>query len=396
MFVKRHPIATVLVVLLLVWSFFARPVYDFLWIVTWRVKDQAMNKWGKPLLRRDHAEAMDAATVQANQIDRYLRGLRAAGDLPLQRADFSGVDAYVHSLDELRGHLRASLRYPPPGAETTKAELVEETPLGEDALATYTRLRIRVLPGVESIGVYMRPKNLRPGRSPLVISAHGRSDAPDAGPDGKQVILTHSNRDIARGALERGYLVWAPTFVFYATNQPDTIRERLAARATEAGTTLAAVEIAKVIGSLDVVIQRPEVDPVRVGMIGMSYGGFYTLYTTALEPRIKAAVVGGYFNDREAILDDSEPFGLFDWRFSDSLGWLRDPNIAALICPRPLLIEDGEYDQIFPIAGARRAAPQAGEFYRRLKVEDRFRFLEFTGRHDFDGKEAWDFLDRWL
>ena len=128
----------------------------------------------------------------------------------------------------------------------------------------------------------------------------------------------------------------------------------------------------------------------------MSYGGFYTLYTTALEPRIKAAVVAGYFNDREAILDDAEPYGLFDWRFPDSLGWLRDPNIVALVCPRPLLIEDGEYDQIFPVAGARRTAPQAAEFYRRLKVETRFRFLEFTGRHDFDGKDAWDFLDRWL
>ncbi len=217
--IKRHPVATALVVLLLVWSFFARPVYDFLWIVTWRVKDVAMEKLGHPFLRRDHAEAMDAATVQADQIDRYLQGLRAAGDLPLQRADFSSMDAYGCSLNELRGHLRASLRYPPPGAETAKAELVEETPLGEDALATYTRLRIQVLPGVESIGVYMRPKNLRPGRSPLVISAHGRSDAPEAGPDGKQSILSHSNRDIARGALERGYPVWSPTFVFYA-NQP--------------------------------------------------------------------------------------------------------------------------------------------------------------------------------
>ncbi len=393
---KRHPAATALVVLLLVWSFFARPVYDFVWIAAGRVKDRVEDRWGRKFLRRDHAEAMDAATVQADQIDQYLRGLRAAGDLPLQRADFSSVDAYNRSLDELRAHLHASLRYPPPGAENFKAELVEETTLGEDALATYTRLRIRTLPGVESIGVYMRPKTLRAGRSPLVIAAHGRGDAPDTGPDGKQVILDHSNRDIARGALERGYLVWAPTFVFYATNQPDTIRERLAARATEAGTTLAAIEIAKVIGTLDVLIQRPEVDPARVGMIGMSYGGFHTLYTTALEPRIKAAVVAGYFNDREALLDGSEPYGLFDWRFADSLGWLRDPNIAALICPRPLLIEDATYDQIFPITGARRAAPRAAEFYRRLKVEDRFQFLEFTGRHDFDGKDAWDFLDRWL
>ena len=87
-----------------------------------------------------------------------------------------------------------------------------------------------------------------------MISAHGRSDAPDRRPDGKQVILVHSDRDIARGALERGYArLVADVRIFYADKQPDTIRERLdRPRASEAGTTLAAVEIAKVIGSLDV------------------------------------------------------------------------------------------------------------------------------------------------
>ncbi|WP_438983966.1 hypothetical protein [Vulcanococcus sp.] len=33
-------------------------------------------------------------------------------------------------------------------------------------------------------------------------------------------------------------------------------------------------------------------------MMGFSYGGFYTLYTSALDQRIKAAVVSGFFNDR--------------------------------------------------------------------------------------------------
>ena len=393
---KRNAAVAVLIVTLLVWSFFARPIYDYLWIAAGRARDHAVEKWATPFPRQNYDSLMDAATIQASEIERYLRDQRVqAAGAPLRQTDFSGEAAYARSMEDLRGHLRASLRYPPPGAGSVKAELVKETSLGADALATYARLRIRVLPGVDSIGIYLRPKN-RPGRLPLVIAAHGRGGAPDRLPDGKLSILEHHNRDLARGALERGYAVWEPMFIFYAKAQPDDLRERLTVHAIEAGTTLPAVEIAKVVGALDVLSQRPEIDPARVAMVGVSYGGFYTLYTTALEPRIKAAVVAAYFNDREAVLDASDPSGFLDWRFPDSLGLLRDMNVAALVCPRPLLIEAGSQDQLFPVEGARRAAPQAAEFYRRLGVEDHFKFDEFVGRHDFNGRDAWDFLDRWL
>ena len=63
-------------------------------------------------------------------------------------------------------------------------------------------------------------------------------------------------------------------------------------------------------------------------MMGQSYGGFYTLYTTALEPRIRVAAVAAYFNDREQVLDQSEPFGFLDWRFPDSLTRWRDRSVA--------------------------------------------------------------------
>ena len=393
---KRNTYATILIILLLLaWSYFARPIYDYFWIAAGRARDVAAEKWATPYQRQDYDAAVDSASLQADQIDHYLHEQRAAAGIPLQQLDFSNEAAYVRSLDGLRDHLRASLRYPPPAAGSVPVEQVLETPLGEDALATYARLRIRVLPGVDSIGIYMRPKN-RPGRLPLVIAAHGRGGAPAKPADNKLVILNHSNRDIGRGALERGFAVWEPTYVFYAKGQGDDLRERLTVHAIEAGTTLPAVEIAKTIGALDVLTHRPEIDPARVAMVGVSYGGFYTLCTTALEPRIKAAVVAAYFNDREAVLDGSDPDGFLDWRFPDSLGWLRDPNIAALICPRPLFIEAGNQDQLFPIEGARRAAPQAAEFYRRLGVGERFQFTEFVGRHDFHGAEAGDFLARFL
>ena len=385
-----------LLITLLVWSYFARPVYDFARIAAGRVWDAQVEKHARPFLRQNYRSVMDAATEQAAEINQYFNVQRrtAANAPAIRQLDFSGEANYVRSTDALRDYLRGSLGFFPESV-APPTEPVQETPLGEDDLATYTRLRVQVTPGIHSIGVYMRPKN-RPGKLPLVIAAHGRSGPPERVADGKVTVLAHHNRDLGRGALERGYAVWEPMFVFYAQGQPEDLRERLSARALEAGTTLPAVEILKTVRTLDALLQRPEIDPARVAMVGMSYGGFYTLYTTALEPRIKVAVVAAYFNDREAVLDASEPAGFSDWRFPDSLTLLRDPFIAALVCPRALEIQAGSQDQLFPVEGARRTVPEAARFYERLGCADRFKFVDFVGRHDFNGREAWDFLGQHL
>jgi hypothetical protein len=389
--IKSNRFLLALCGLLLVWSYFARPWYDFVRIASGRVWDAQVEKHSSPFLRQGYDTVLDAATQQVDEINAYLQARRlAAAESPaIQHLDFSSPDDYIRSSEELRAHLRECLRYEP-DSFAAPTEAVQETALGEDALATYAQLRVPIAPGLHSIGIYMLPRN-RAGRLPLVIAALGRGD-PDQGPDGKVALLTHSDRDLAKGALERGYAVWEPMFAYYARNQPANLRERLAVRAQEVGTTLPAIEILKIVRSLDALSRRPEIDPARVAMVGMSYGGFYTLYTTALDPRIKAAVVAAYFNDRAALLDATEPSGYPDWRFPDSLTVLRDPFIAALVCPRPLEVQAGTRDQLFPFAGAQRTVPLAAEFYHKLHVDDRFKFVDFVGRHDFRGSEAWEFL----
>jgi dienelactone hydrolase len=229
---------------------------------------------------------------------------------------------------------------------------------------------------------------------PLVIAAHGRGGMPARPKNGKLTLVGRSNRDLALGALKKGYAVWEPSFVFYARDRPDDFRERLDVRAKECGTTLPAIEIGKIIGGLDALLERPEIDTARVAMVGLSYGGFYTLYTTALDDRIRVAVVAAYFNDRQAVLDSSEPFGRSDWRFQNSLSVFHDTTMAALICPRSLQIQAGDHDQLFPIEGVRKTVPAARNFYERLNIGERFSFVEFVGRHEFNGEEAWKFVDR--
>ena len=47
---------------------------------------------------------------------------------------------------------------------------------------------------------------------------------------------------------------------------------------------------------IDYLETRPEVDPGRIGMMGLSQGGTMTTFTSAVEPRIKAADISGYVN----------------------------------------------------------------------------------------------------
>lgn len=343
------------------------------------------------LYEEDVAASNPTRTEQARELESYLAELRRdpSRKRALFRPDYRSPRAYAASTRRLRAALQRALGYPPPGKPDREAPSF--TRVGEDRLGTYYRTRIPVLPGVHAVGLYIVPAGLK-GPAPLVVSMHGGGGSPE--------LATFNGganyHDMVRGAVERGYVVWAPQHLFQADGYPGDIRQRLDARARLAGTTVTAIEIAKISRGLDVLLKRPEVDPERVAMVGLSYGGFYTLYTAALEPRIKVAVSSCYFNDRADLLDRTEPGGWADWRFSEGLRLFTDPDIVALICPRALEVQVGVKDELFPIEGARRIAPAAAEPYRRLGLDGRFRYLEFEGGHEFHGASAWEFLAQHL
>jgi dienelactone hydrolase len=190
--------------------------------------------------------------------------------------------------------------------------------------------------------------------------------------------------------------VFAPQHLFSALGFPGDIRNRTDERLRLVGTSLTAIEIAKITRSLDVLVKRPEVDPKRIGMVGLSYGGYYSLVVPALEPRIKVAVSSCYFGVQEFRYEKDELSIPSDFRFADRFSLFRDPEIVALICPRPLLIQAGRDDDAEHRDMGIRLAPEAAGYYQRLGLADRFRFIVFPGGHEFDDKSAWDFVKRFL
>ena len=116
------------------------------------------------------------------------------------------------------------------------------------------------------------------------------------------------------------------------TNLSD--REYIWRPAYELGRHPIGYEIQKVLAAVDwFAVQDPGQEK-RIGVIGYGEGGLIAFYAAALDPRIKAACVSGYFDSRQALWQepiDRQVFGL--------LTEFGDAEIASLIAPRALIVE---------------------------------------------------------
>ena len=189
----------------------------------------------------DPAATDSLRTEQARELEFYVSGLRSdpARRAEVFRPDYSSVRAFQASTRRLRGVLAGALGYPPPGSPPT--EPPEFRRIATDSQVVYYRFRIAVLPGVHVVGLYLVPAGLQ-GRAPLVVAMHGGGGSPEVA-----TFRGGANyHDMVRGAVERGYVVWAPQHLYVATGLPADIRQRIDTRARLAGTTITAIEIAKI------------------------------------------------------------------------------------------------------------------------------------------------------
>jgi dienelactone hydrolase len=140
----------------------------------------------------------------------------------------------------------------------------------------------------------------------------------------------------------------------------------------------------------DYIETRKECVPGVLGCAGLSGGGLQTLWATAFEPRIRCAVISGYFYGyKESLLDMYQNCScnyvphLYE---NVDMG-----DIAALIAPRPLLIETGTRDPLNGASGLANVKSQyriTARAYRLFKAEDRLKHDIFKGKHRWNGVEA--------
>jgi dienelactone hydrolase len=251
-----------------------------------------------------------------------------------------------------------------------------------------------------SVPAYLLVPHERSGRGPAILAQHGH------GPGKAEVCgLAGGDQgspanDYAHQLALRGYVVLAPdlrTFGERADWEPPNIYhcDHTYMYASLLGHELLALDLWDMARGLDLLGEHPLVDPKRLGVVGLSQGGTCTLFLSAWDRRVRAAVVSGYFNQ---------------WNASATIGWnmcgsqvltgitrhLDHADLGALIAPRPLLVETGTGDNIFPVASARAAMSDLQGVYAALGVPERLEHDVFEAGHKWNGTCAYPFLARWL
>lgn len=356
-----------------------------------RGAEPAPNTPPAALFEQRVADSNPLRVEQAKELDAYILAMKS--DKSRLRAlfpsDYRSPEAFEASARAYRTAFAESIGYPPPG-EVPKDE-PSFVQIGEDALGTYYRTTIPILPNVHAEGIYIVPKGLT-GKAPLIISMHGGGGSPE-------VALFHGGanyHDMVRGGIKRGYVVFAPQHLFSSEGLPKDIRKTTDDRMRLIGTSLTAVEIAKITRSLDVLLRKPEVDPQRVGMVGLSYGGYYALVTSALDTRIKVAVCSCYYGVQEGRYERDELSVPSDFRFFDRFTLFRDEDLVGLICPRALHIQAGSTDGIDHREPGKKLALESKVSYEKLGLGERFEHVIFEGKHEFHDASAWAFVMKHL
>lgn len=153
---------------------------------------------------------------------------------------------------------------------------------------------------------------------------------------------------IARRLAEQGFIVCMPSLVSRSRekrrNADLTNREYLYRSAFVLGKHLIGYEVQQVLTLVNA-LKSPRNDrnsgTAKVGIIGYGEGGMIAQYAAAIDPRIDAVCVSGYFDDRTTIWEqplDRNVFGL--------LNEFGDAELRAMIAPRPFILDLGEAPEL--------------------------------------------------
>lgn len=147
------------------------------------------------------------------------------------------------------------------------------------------------------------------------------------------------------------------------------------------GYTPAGVEAWNAVRGVDYLQSRPEVDGSKIGMTGRSGGGATTWWAAAIDDRIKVAVPVAGITDLRNHVVDGVVQGHCDCMYHVNTERWDFDVIAALIAPRPMLIENTDNDPIFPEDGVRRIFERVKMVYGWLGASDRLGLVVGKGGH---------------
>lgn len=136
--------------------------------------------------------------------------------------------------------------------------------------------------------------------------------------------------------------------------------------------------------TVDYLLTRPEVDPARIGCLGVSFGGWRTLFLAGLDERIAAACIVGFMSTVKPMLQ--RHIDTHSWvHFVPELHrWLDLPDVASMMAPKPLLVQQCRQDGLFPLVGMEQSVEKLAAVYAKAGAREQFSGRFYDVPHRFD------------
>ncbi len=287
----------------------------------------------EPILK----EEILAPNVALYQVKKYLLSRVAAPPVATTPAEWTG------EAQRLRQHLLKDVVF-----HGWPEEVVNSAPKFEDLGVIETgqgyrlrKLRYEIVPGFQSVAILYEPEHLQ-GKAPAILNVNGH-----VGPPGKSVEYKQKR---CINFAKRGILALNLEWFYFGELHKEGNQHWFGAHLDLVGQNGLGLFYLEMRRGLDYLYNHPNVDRDRLGVTGLSGGGWQTIVLSALDERVKVSVpVAGYASLGTKI--EARKFGDLgdiEQNGTDLLDGVDYTHLTAMMSPRPtLLVYNAEDDCCF-------------------------------------------------
>lgn len=254
-----------------------------------------------------------------------------------------------------------------------------------------------VFPDVIAYGLLLVPNGVPTGeKRPVVVCQHGLEGRPQdtIGEPG-----FHYYSAFAAQLAEQRFVTFAPQNLYIFTDRFRTLQRK----ANPLGKTLFSIMVPQHQQITDWLKTLPFVDPARIAFYGLSYGGKSAMRIPPLVTNYCLSICSGDFNDwvwKNA--STRSPYSyvwmgeyeIFEFDLGSTFNY---SEMAALIAPRPFMVERGHFDGVSPDETVAYEFAKVRHLYAQLHLPvNDCRIEFFAGPHQVHGVGTFEFLHEHL
>lgn len=249
-------------------------------------------------------------------------------------------------------------------------------------------------------GYLLVPKDLPSGeKRPVVVCQHGLEGVPeDVVNEDPKSKGYGPYRGYAARLADLGYVVYAPHNAYRGRDEFRVLQRK----ANPLGKSLFSIIIAQHQRTLEWLAQLPFVDRERIGFYGLSYGGKTAMRVPAVLTNYCLSICSADFNEwiKKNVTVDSPYSYMFTIEYEMpefNLGnTFNYAEMAALIAPRPFMVERGHHDGVAPDEWVAYEYAKVRRHYARIGLANKTEIEFFDGPHAINGVDTFRFLKQHL